>query len=198
MPDGRTPATCRASSAPSAVSTAKARWTTISRLNIVASQIRPGATRLSTASSSRAKPNITRTTRANGTTWLSTIRLRSSMRRSLAAISRATPQVLTPPPRRAMTCDATCPAHLSSPRPIPPWEMSDERSCAAHRSSLDRSWAGRRGGEAAGDVDHPGGQAAGALQLVAGDDHGGTGLDGGAQRGVELVPTGGVEAGVGL
>jgi hypothetical protein len=63
-----TPATRIASSAPSAVSTAKIRWVMMRMLNRVAIQISPGATRCSTVWSSRAKPNITITTPANGST----------------------------------------------------------------------------------------------------------------------------------
>ena len=48
------------------------------------------------------------------------------------------------------------------------------------------------------DVDAAGGQRSGPLELVAGDDDGGAGRRGLAQRGVELVAPGGVEPGVRL
>ena len=89
MATGSTPATRSASSAPSSASIANARWTSTSRLNSVASQTRPGATRSSTFVASSAKANISIVTAANGSTWLTTTRLRRSMRRSLPATSRA-------------------------------------------------------------------------------------------------------------
>ena len=54
----------------------------------MASHTSPGATRSSTSLESRANPNITIVTPANGRIWLATTRLWRSIRRSLAAISR--------------------------------------------------------------------------------------------------------------
>ena len=83
-----TPATRIVSMAPSSASMANARCTSTSRLNIVASQMRPGATCSSTVSLSRANAKMTIVTPANGSTWFVTTRLRRSIRRSLPATSR--------------------------------------------------------------------------------------------------------------
>ena len=123
MARGSTPATRSASSAPSAVSTANARWTSTSIENIVASHTSPGATRCSTESASSANAKITIVTPANGSTWLTNTRLFHSIRRSFAATKRAIAQRAHVPPSRVVpapesggTCSWTRPAMMSTER----------------------------------------------------------------------------------
>ena len=101
-----------------------------------------------------AKPNITITTAANGSTWLRATRLRHSTSRSRRAISRAESNQLTVSPDTS-----TVPPTMSTTR------------------------------EASG---------IGAVGLVAGNEHGDAGRRGLTDDRVEVVATGGVEAGVRL
>ena len=80
-PDRRSP-----SRVPSLASRAKLRWTARTTAKSTATQKRPAAACDHGARSGpRAKAKRARTTMANGATWLSTTRDRSSMRRSLPA-----------------------------------------------------------------------------------------------------------------
>ena len=109
----------------------------------MASQTSPGATRSSTVSASRAKANITITTPANGSTWLTTTRLRHSMRRSFAATSRAMRST----------------AHAGLRGPVAGVLESGSRS----RRPTSCTWPAMTSTASRG-------QRAGPLELVAGDD----------------------------
>ena len=95
--------------------------------NSTATQNRPGVARSSTPrSASRAKPNSSRTSRANGATWFVVTRLRSSTRRSLPATSARVSEARAASPE---VCDrrshgATGDGHgRSAPRAVGPVEL---------------------------------------------------------------------------
>ena len=90
IPSGSVPATRSASSAPSAVSTAKDLCTMTNIEKSVASHTNPGATRCKIPSLSSAKANIIIITKENGATWFSNTLLDHSMRRSLRTTARET------------------------------------------------------------------------------------------------------------
>src|SRR5437763_15223519 len=90
MAAGSRPERRRLSRAPSLASTANDRWRASRAQNKTATQNSPAAARASTPrSGSRAKANRISTSRANGATWFVATRERSSMRRSLPAITAA-------------------------------------------------------------------------------------------------------------
>src|SRR5437763_16302729 len=90
MAAGSRPERRRLSRAPSLASTANDRWRASRAQNKTATQNSPAAARASTPrSGSRAKANRISTSRANGATWFVATRDRSSMRRSLPAITAA-------------------------------------------------------------------------------------------------------------
>src|SRR4051794_17498424 len=90
MPAGSRPDMRRLSRVPSVASTANARWMARRAQNRTATQNRPADARPSTPrSGSRANANRISTRTANGATWFVATRERSSMRRSLPAITAA-------------------------------------------------------------------------------------------------------------
>src|SRR5436309_3784085 len=113
MAAGSRPDRRRLSRAPSLASTAKARWMASRAQNSTATQNSPAAARARTPlSGSRAKANRISTSMANGATWLVATRDRTSMRRSLPAITAASRH--TDGPRRDFNPDLS-PRHGDDP-----------------------------------------------------------------------------------